>query len=210
MKQGFWSVVGVLAIVGALVLGFFAAQAWKGGSSSGGGADVERLSQQLLALQKRVEALEQAPSGPRAQGSFKVAYVDMFGVLEDLYAQQSDYVKKALEQFRAEKQKIDQQAEEWTQKFQRGEITRKQLDEELNKLKEKLTEIDLKLTAPIQQEMFQVIREIGDEKGYSLIIDNPARKLDPIVLYSQAGTVDDITQEVVARLTERLKENENK
>jgi len=209
MKQGIWSALLVSSVIIALALGFLGGQVWKG-SSRGDEAlrvEVEKLGQQLNDLQGRIAALEQAASSASSQpsqGGLRIAYVDMFQVLQDL--QESELVKSALEKFRQEQQKIEQQIEEWRKKFDNGEITKKQLDEKLNELKLQLNRINLELSAPIQQRMLEVIRQIGKERGYGLIIDNPASQLNAIVLYSQSGEADDITQEVVSRLKAQLEQ----
>jgi Skp family chaperone for outer membrane proteins len=129
----------------------------------------------------------------------------MFRVLQEV--QESELVRQALEQYREEQQKIAQQKDEWRKRFEQGEITKKQLDEKLLELDLRLQELNLQLSAPIQREMLQIIREIGQEKGYSLIIDNPASQLNPVVLHSQAGQADDITQEVTQRLSAKLEKD---
>lgn len=200
MKQGMGVVLLVVAVVVALGLGFFGAQMWRGGSPAGSSTDTD-----IGSLAKRVAALEQSPS--RSSGGFKIAFVDMFRVLQEL--RESALVKESLEQYRGEQQKITQQKDEWTKKFQQGEISKKQLDEKLLELELQLQQINLQLSAPIQKQMLEIIQKLGQEKGYALIIDNPASQLNAIVLYSQAGNADDITQEVITRLSAQLKQNEN-
>jgi Skp family chaperone for outer membrane proteins len=56
--------------------------------------------------------------------------------------------------------------------------------------------------------MLEIIQQIGQERGYGLVIDNPASQLNAIVLYK--GTSDDITEEVITRLSAQLKQNESK
>jgi len=203
MKQGIWSALLVTAVIIALAVGFFGGRVWQGGA--GDKAEIERLSGELDDLRERVDELEGALSSAQA-GSFKVAYVDMFRVLQDV--QEIELVSQALEQYREEQQKIAEQQEEWRKKFEQGEITKKELEEKLLELDLKLQELNLKLSAPIQKEMLQIIREIGQEKGYSLIIDNPASQLNAIVLYSQAGEADDITSLVTERLKAQWAQDE--
>ena len=194
MKQGIGGALLVVGVVIALGLGFFGGQIWKGGGSSSD-------------LEKRVASLEQGSSA-HGQSGFKVAYVDMFKVLQDL--RESDLVKSSLEQYRTEQQKITQQKDDWTKKFQRGEISKKDLDDKLLELDLELQQINLQLSAPIQKQMLEIIRQIGQAKGYALVIDNPASQLNAIVLYSQSGNADDITDEVIAQLKSQLKRNESK
>ena len=201
MKQGMGAALLVVVVVVALGLGFFGGQLWKGGAvpGSGASADLEKLA-------KRVETLEQSPA--RGSGGFRIAYVDMFKVLQEM--RESDLVKTSLEQYRGEEEKIKQQEEELRKKFDKGEISKKQLDDKMAELNLQLQQINLQLSAPIQKQMLEIIQQLGQEKGYGIIIDNPASQLNAIVLYSQAGNADDITQEVITRFSAQLKQNESK
>ncbi|GEM_PF-3100783 len=224
MKQsGMYVLVGIVVLLGGAV-GYLLGQ--RGSDSEEASAawqeeraqlvqQVETLSQTLRGLQERIAALEQetaarpaASSGAGSQAAdgtgLKIAYVDMFKVLQEL--QNSPLVQQALERFRAEQQKIQEELAEWERRFNEGEITKRQLDEKRFELELRLREINLQLSAPIQKEMLEIIRQIGQEKGYGLIIDNPASQLNAIVLYSQSGQADDITQEVIQRLRTRLEE----
>lgn len=224
MKQGVvYALMGVIVVLG-LAVGYLLGQGGGSGAVAAGWQEeseklsqqIESLSQQIDALQGRIATLENEVASPprRTEGTeteggpgWKIAYVDMFKVLQEL--QDSPLVKQALEQFRAEQQKIQEELADWEQKFNEGEITKKQLDEKRFELELRLREINLQLSAPIQKEMLEIIRQIGREKGYGLIIDNPASQLNAIVLYSQSGRADDITQEVIQRLSDRLQEQSN-
>ena len=172
------------------------------------GAKLASLERRVSALEERLasaESREAETEGARAEeagGGFKVAYVDMFRVLQEL--QDSPVVRRALEAFREERARILQLEQELERQFEEGKITKKELDEKKFELQLRLQEINLQLSAPIQRQMLEVIRRIGQEKGYGLILDNPASQLNPIVLYSQAGQADDITQEVIERLKAQL------
>jgi len=222
MKQGvLYALMGIIVVLG-LAVGYLLGQ---GGGSDAAAAgwqeESAKLSQQLGDLTQKVDALQgriatleaevsalpASSSGAAGGAGLKIAYVDMFKVLQEL--QDSPLVKQALEQFRAEQQKIEEELADWEKKFNEGEITKKQLDEKRFELELKLREINLQLSAPIQKEMLEIIRQIGEEKGYGLIIDNPASQLNAIVLYSQSGQADDITQEVIQRLRARLEEEQN-
>ncbi len=172
------------------------------------GTKLASLERRVSALEERLasaESREAEAEGARAEeagGGFKVAYVDMFRVLQEL--QDSPVVRRALEAFREERARILQLEQELERQFEEGKITKKELDEKKFELQLRLQEINLQLSAPIQRQMLEVIRRIGQEKGYGLILDNPASQLNPIVLYSQAGQADDITQEVIERLKAQL------
>lgn len=216
MKQGVvYALMGVIVVLG-LAVGYLLGQGGNpgaGAAAAGWQEESEKLSQKIDALQGRIQTLENkvatllASSGAEGGAGLKIAYVDMFKVLQEL--QDSPLVKQALEQFRAEQQKIQEELADWERKFNEGEITKKQLDEKRFELELRLREINLQLSAPIQKEMLEIIRQIGQERGYGLIIDNPASQLNAIVLYSQSGQADDITQEVIERLRARLEEQQN-
>lgn len=212
MRQGTWTAVLVALAVVALIGGFLAGQNLTGSTGASEQrveeltSQVERLNGQVSAFEERLATLENGTAAPgsSASGDFRIAYVDMFKVLQDL--QGSELVKGALQQYRERQQEIQQQIEAIREQFQQGEITAKERDERIQELELQLQRLNLELSAPIQQKMIEVIRQIGEEKGYSLVIDNPASQYNAIVLYSQTGAADDITQEVVERLTQRLEE----
>lgn len=218
MQRGSWVFLVAVVVIGVAM--FFVGRGLQqtDGSTewqeaiSGVNAQVESLGQQVGQLQEKISTLEEAVAStaePSAEGGgagLKIAYVDMFRVLQEL--QDSELVKQALEQFRGEQQKIQQELDDWEKKFQAGEITKKELDEKKFELELKLREINLQLSAPIQRQMLEIIRQIGQEKQYGLILDNPASQLNAIVLYSQSGQADDITQEVIDRLKAQLEEQQ--
>jgi Skp family chaperone for outer membrane proteins len=218
--------VGVVAAVVLAALGFLLGQATQRGDTGWESAaqelsaQVETLSQsveafqaQIAGLEQKVDALEGQLASLASQGAaspasispgetLKIAYVDMFRVLQEL--QDSELVKQALAQFREEQARIRQQEEDLQKQFNEGKISKKELDEKLFELEMRLREINLQLSAPIQRQMLEIIRQIGQEKGYGLIIDNPASQLNAIVLYSQSGQADDITQAVIERMKAQL------
>ncbi len=224
--KGSTAAVGVVAAVVLAALGFLLGQATQRGDTGWESAaqelsaQVETLSQSVEAFQARIAGLEQkvdtlegqlaslasqgaaSPASASTGETLKIAYVDMFRVLQEL--QDSELVKQALAQFREEQARIRQQEEDLQKQFNEGKISKKELDEKLFELEMRLREINLQLSAPIQRQMLEIIRQIGQEKGYGLIIDNPASQLNPIVLYSQSGQADDITQAVIERMKAQL------
>lgn len=179
------------------------------------GSQLEDLTDRIGDLQGRISNIQSqvgsssssdGNSGNASDGTFKFAYVDMFQVLQDL--QDSPLVAEPLQQYRQEQQRIEQQKEEVRQQFQAGEITAQERDQRLSELDAQLQQLNLQLSAPIQQNMVEVIRQIGESENYDLVIDNPASQYNAIVLYSQSGQVDDITERVVQQLTERLREEQ--
>ncbi len=167
-------------------------------------ARIGDLGDRLSSLQQQVDNANSGSSSGNASGdSFQFAYVDMFQVLQDL--QDSPLVAEPLQEYREEQQRIEQQKEEVRQRFQAGEITASERDQRLSELDAQLQQLNLQLSAPIQQNMVEVIRQIGEDRGYDLVIDNPASQYNAIVLYSQSAQVDDITSQVVEQLKQRLR-----
>lgn len=210
MRQNVLTALLIVLAVAALVVGLFLGQSWSAGNSQSATVDdlveqVRSLTQGMESLQGRVASLEEGRSSAGQGGQeFRVAYVDMFKVLQDL--QGSQMVKEALQQYRQQQEKIQEQIREIEQRFQQGEMTKDERDEKVQELQFQLERLNLELSAPIQQKMIEAIEVIGEENGYSLIIDNPASQYNAIVLYSESGDADDITQEVIARLNKRLEE----
>ncbi|MFB6285082.1 MAG: OmpH family outer membrane protein [Candidatus Bipolaricaulia bacterium] len=175
---------------------------------------VDDLATRLSKLRDRISSVEQqrgngassSSNANTAGNNFKFAYVDMFQVLQEL--QDSPLVSQPLKKFRKEQQRIEQQKKKVRQRFQEGEITASERDQRLSELDAQLQQLNLKLSAPIQQNMIEVIRQIGKDRGYDLVIDNPASQYNAIVLYSQSGQVDDITSQVVERLKQRLRKQQ--
>ncbi len=178
-------------------------------------SQLDDLSASVGELRDRMANVEAQAGGPSSDTSeanapndaFRFAYVDMFQVLQDL--QDSPIVAEPLQEYREEQQRIEQQKEEVRQRFEAGEITASERDQRLSELDSQLQQLNLQLSAPIQQNMVEVIRQIGEDQGYDLVIDNPASQYDAIVLYSQSAQVDDITTAVVEQLKQRLREQQN-
>lgn len=178
-------------------------------------SQLDDLSASVGELRDRMANVEAQAGGPNSDTSeanapndaFRFAYVDMFQVLQDL--QDSPIVAEPLQEYREEQQRIEQQKEEVRQRFEAGEITASERDQRLSELDSQLQQLNLQLSAPIQQNMVEVIRQIGEDQGYDLVIDNPASQYDAIVLYSQSAQVDDITTAVVEQLKQRLREQQN-
>jgi len=179
------------------------------------GSQLDELSVSVGELRDQVANVDTQAGGSNSTTSdanalgddFKFAYVDMFQVLQDL--QDSPLVAEPLQEYREEQQRIEQQKEEVRQRFEAGDITASERDQQLSELDAQLQQLNLQLSAPIQQNMIEVIRQIGEDRGYDLVIDNPASQYDAIVLYSESGQVDDITAQVVEQLTQRLREQQD-
>ncbi len=184
MKQA--TLVVVLVVLVALGVGFLGGRALL--TPAGPSADdIAALRAQVSDLQKQV--------GTGGKGSFKVAYVDMFKVLSKYTGTQGP-----LSQFQQMQKDIVQQVQDLDAQFQAGKLTKAEHDQKVGDLQLKLQQVNLELSAPIQQKIIAIVRQIGQDMGYALILDNEASQAQANVLYAQTGMVDDITDPVIAKV----------
>lgn len=193
-------VVTVVVVLVAVAVGFFGGQAFNSPSGPSAqdlaalGTQVNQLQQQVKALSAQLTTAKQSTSAPAA-GAFRVAYVDMFKVLSKYKGTQEPLAKfQQLE--KATKQKLQDLAKQ----FQAGQLTKSEYDQQVNELKLKLNQANLQLSAPIQQKIIAVVKELGKKLGYALIIDNEASQAQASVLYNKKGLADDITDQVIAQI----------
>ena len=198
MKQSTLVVVTVVIVLVAVAVGFFGGQAFNSPSGPSAqdlaalGTQVNQLQQQVKALSEQLTTAKQSTSAPAA---FRVAYVDMFKVLSKYKGTQEPLAKfQQLE--KATKQKLQDLAKQ----FQAGQLTKSEYDQQVNELKLKLNQANLQLSAPIQQKIIAVVKELGKKLGYALIIDNEASQAQASVLYNKKGMADDITDQVIAQI----------
>lgn len=181
MKQA--TLVVILVVLVALGVGFLGGRTLM--APAGPSADdIAALRTQVTDLQKQV--------GTSGKGSFKVAYVDMFKVLSQYKGTQGP-----LSQFQQLQKGIAQQVQDLDAQFQAGKLTKAEHDQKVGELQLKLQQANLELSAPIQQKIIAIVRQVGQDLGYSLILDNEASQAQANVLYAQTGVVDDITQKVI-------------
>ncbi len=202
MKQGFVAAIIAVVVVLGLGVGYLLSA---GGLSGVASSNYEK---RIKELEESVDFLAQtlAQVGPSGGGgSFKIAFVDMFKVLESLYTLENEVVKKALADFEAERERIEAAVADIRKKFEDGEITLKEQEQQLIKLETELQSRNLELSAPIQREILGAVKKLGQERGYGIILDNPASKYAPIILDARAGMADDITQQVIDLTKESLK-----
>lgn len=181
MKQA--TLVVVLVVLVALGVGFLGGRALL--TPAGPSADdIATLRTQVTDLQKQV--------GTSGKSSFKVAYVDMFKALSQYKGTQGP-----LSQFQQMQKDIAKQVQDLDTQFQAGKLTKAEHDQQVSDLQMKLQQANLELSAPIQQKIIAIVRQVGQDMGYALILDNEASQAQANVLYAQAGAVDDITQKVI-------------
>lgn len=202
MKQG---------VLAALIVGFVVVGAGIGFILGGVGLGIGSPSdQRIKTLEAKVNDLTAQLTAMKgsntAPGSYKIAYVDMFKVLETLYTMENEVVKQALADFETEKAKVEAQEAVLDTDFANGKISKTDHDNKVSELEMGLQKKNLELSAPIQSEILKAVKQIGQSSGYAFIIDNPASKLAPVVLDSQKGLADDITQQVIDALKETLKQ----
>ncbi|MBI1730308.1 OmpH family outer membrane protein [Candidatus Acetothermia bacterium] len=202
MKQG---------VLAALIVGFVVVGAGIGFILGGVGLGIGSPSdQRIKTLEAKVNDLTAQLTAMKgsntAPGSYKIAYVDMFKVLETLYTMENEVVKQALADFETEKAKVEAQEAVLDTDFANGKISKTDHDTKTNDLEMGLQQKNLELSAPIQGEILSAVKKIGDANGYAIVIDNPASKLSPVVLDSRKGQADDITQLVIDALKETLKQ----
>jgi len=205
MNQGVLAAVfvGVLVIaIGfAVVLG--TGMLGSGASNSSYEARITELEDNVQFLADLVAQLDPTAGtgGPRATGSFKIAYVDMFRVLEVMGTELADPdVLQALEAYEQEAARIQGEISALEQQFANGEITLQEMQAQQQELRYELDLKNLELSAPIQQMILAESTRIAQERGYAMLLDNPASKLQPIIIFSREGFVDDITQDVIEAL----------
>jgi len=204
MNQGVLAAVfvGVLVIaIGfAVVLG--TGMLGSGASNSSYEARITELEDSVQFMAELVSQMDPTAGtgGPRAAG-FKVAYVDMFRVLEVMGTELADPdVLQALEAYENEAARIQGEISALEQQFANGEITLQEMQAQQQELRYELDLKNLELSAPIQQMILAESTRIAQERGYAMLLDNPASKLQPIIIFSREGFVDDITQDVIEAL----------
>lgn len=215
MKQA--TLVIILVALVALGVGFFGGQALLMAPAGSSGDDIAALRAQVQALSQKI--------GTGGTGTLKIAYVDMFKALKQYSVKNPD----ALNQFQQKQQEIQQQAQDLDKRLEEGKIALdKQLqegkitkvqhdqkiselqaehDQKINELQVKLQQVNLQLTAPIQDKIRTAVIQIAQDKGYALVLDNEKEQLQPIVVYAQAGQVDDITDQVIEKVNAQATTN---
>jgi Skp family chaperone for outer membrane proteins len=207
MKQTVW----IVLIVVALVAGFFGGRL-SGGPAAGDGqltSRIDQLEQQVNDLTTQLGGLAKAADldslkqqvGSLAQkvqastsGGLKIAYVNA----EEVFLKYKG-TATAVQQFSAEKQKREEELKQLQEQYRSGQISADEYQRRVQEIQQELQQLDLQLTAKVQQEMIAVITEVAQERGYDWV----TRKKD-VVLYIREGLMDDITDIVIERLNAKL------
>jgi len=204
MKQTVW----IVLIVVALVAGFFGGWLSKGtaapdtklvdqvsqlqGTVDGLQAQLSGLAKaaDLASLKQQVDSLAEKVQTGATGGGLKIAYVNA----EEVFLKYKG-TATAVQQFSAEKQKKEDELKQLQEQYKSGQISADEYQSKVQQIQQELQQLDLQLTAQVQQKMIAVISEVAKEKGYDWV----TRKKD-VVLYVKAGLMDDITDLVIQRL----------
>lgn len=200
MKQAVW----IVLVVVALVAGFFGGWLSKGTAAPDASLaeQVRQLQQQisglakaadLNALQKQVDSLAQKVQAGTS-GGMRIAYVNA----EEVFLKYKG-TAAAVQQFSAEREKKEKEIQRLTEQLQAKKITQEEYQRRIEEIQAQLQQLDLQLTAKVQQEMITVITEVAQERGYDWV----TRKKD-VVLYVKPGLMDEITAVVIERLNAKL------
>jgi len=212
MRQPVW----IVLIVVALAAGFFGGWLSKGSAAPDAKLvdQVNQLQQavedlqaqvgtlakaaEVSSLQQQVDALAQEVQRLRTTGAggarLRIAYVNA----EEVFLKYKG-TAAAVQQFKEEKDKKEQELQRLQADFQAGKISAEEYQARVIEIQQELQKLDLELTAKVQQEMLEVISAVAKEKGYDWV----TRKKD-VVLYVGEGVMDDITSLVIQRLNARL------
>ncbi|MBI3659956.1 OmpH family outer membrane protein [Candidatus Acetothermia bacterium] len=176
--------IWVVLVIAALVVGYLGGQML----SSGIPDDVKK---QISTLQSQVKELQdKLTSSSSSGGPLKLAYLDANAVFTQYKGTQG-----AVEQFKQEREKKQQDFDKIKKDFEAAKISSKDYEEAAAKLQQELQLVDLKLTSEIQSKMLAAIKKIGQAKGYDWV----TQKKD-VVLYVKNGIMEDITGAVLDEL----------
>ncbi len=184
MKQAIW----ILAVLIALVVGFFGGQLLSGGQTPTAGDLEERISalESEIADLKAQLAAQSAPSGaPLAEsGIRRIAVIQV----NELALRFQEGNPKLEEQVKQETVRIQQEMQALQQRFQQGEISREEATVQATQLQQALQKTVLEAIArPIQV----VTTQIAQERGFDVVV-----KREDVILYYKDGVFEDITEEV--------------
>lgn len=158
--------------------------------SQGGAQNIDDLRAKVAQLEKEVQDLKAqlAQSG----AGLRIAYINAEKVFQD-------YKKtgEAVEKFRAEAEKKQNELKALQEKFKKGLMSEDEFQRQAARLQQELQQLDLQLTAEIQTEMIKVVEQIAKERGYDWVTQ---RK--DVVLYANPSKIEDITYDVLKILNQ--------
>jgi Skp family chaperone for outer membrane proteins len=185
MKQN-W--IWVILVVVALVAGYF------GGQALSAGGVPEDVKKQIATLEQDIKGLKEKLANPaNSGGKLRMAYLDANAVFTQYKGTQG-----AVEQFKAEREKKQEELQKLKKDFESAKLSSKDYEEAVQKLTQELQVLDLRLTSEIQKKMLDVIKKLGQERGYDWVTQ---RK--DVVLYVKDGVMDEITFDVLSELNKQ-------
>ncbi|GEM_PF-3483522 len=195
MRQAIWVLIAIVAVGIGFIGGRLSAQER---------AAIERLQAQIQELEQRVLALASAPppvvevpqpappESSSAPTPLKIAVVQV-NELAMRFQQDNPALQERVRQKTAE---IEQELRRIQQQMQSGAISREEAQVRALQLQQELQQqLLLAVAGPIQAAVNEVARELG----YDLVM-----KHEDVVLYYKNAVLDDITEQVWARM-ERLR-----
>lgn len=175
-----WLGIGLLTVM--LLLG--------GCQSPGGAQNLDDLRAKVAQLEK--EAAELKAQQGKGGAGLRIAYINAEKVFQD-YKRTGE----AVERFRAEALKKQQELQALQDKFKKGLLSEEEFQREGARLQQELQRLDLELTSQIQGEMLKVIEQLAKERGYHWVTQ---RK--DVILYADPNALEDITYDVLKVLNQ--------
>ncbi len=173
-----WMALGLLAMMLLLA----------GCQTPGGAQNLDDLKAKVAQLEKEVSDLKAQKGGT----GLRIAYINAEKVFQD-YKRTTE----AVEKFRVEAEKKQQELTGLQDKFKKGLLSEAEFQREATRLQQELQRLDLELTSQIQGEMIKVIDQIAKERGYHWVTQ---RK--DVILYADPNVLEDITYDVLKILNQ--------
>jgi Skp family chaperone for outer membrane proteins len=176
-----WIGIGLLAVMLAL-----------GGCQTppGGAQNLDDLKARVTQLENDVKALKDQLA--KGGAGLRIAYINAEKVFQD-YKRTTE----AVEKFRVEAEKKQQELQGLQDKFKKGLLSEAEFQQQGTRLQQELQRLDLELTANIQGEMIKVVEQIAKERGYQWVTQ---RK--DVILFADPNVLEDITYDVLKILNQ--------
>lgn len=155
---------------------------------------LESLSRQLTQL-KLQAAQSSNPAQPAPSNLKHLAYVNTAKVAAG-YLKMDQQLQSEVE---AKKAKLSKELGQFKQQLKEQTITQDEFNVKVLGIQEELTKIKQEALARVSNKINAVIAQIGREGGWDLITGEAN-----VVLYARAGLMQDLTDEVLARLQAQL------
>lgn len=150
---------------------------------------LDSLSRQLAQL--KLQSAQSGPAQPAAGNLQHLAYVNTAKVAAG-YLQMDQQLQSEVE---AKKAKLSQELKQFKKQLKEQTITQDEFNVKVLGIQQELTKIKQEALAKVSDKINAAITQLGSEGGWDLITGK-----ENIVLYSRAGLMQDLTDEVLARL----------